>query len=244
MGLRVRGSHSAPSMPPRALPMLLAAAFAAAVLAIAAEPLGQPWLRFTFKPLTTALLVAWAWPRGADSPARRAWIRAGLILSWFGDVALLWPDAGFLPGLVSFLLAHLAYIAAFSRWQRFGAPWWPFAGYAAVAAVILAQLWPGVPSALHLPVLAYVAALACMAAQAAAVAVARRGEADASLARRAMLGGALFLVSDATLAFNRFQDAVPMSGLWILATYWLAQWAIAASLQSGANSPKDAPRRL
>ncbi|MGM9487288.1 lysoplasmalogenase [Ideonella sp. YS5] len=230
-------------MPPRALPMLLAAALAAAVLAIAAEPVGQPWLLFTFKPLATALLIAWAWPRGADHPARRAWIRAGLVLSWFGDVALLWPDSGFLPGLVAFLLAHLAYIAAFSHWQRFGVPWWPFAGYALLAAVILSRLWPGVPSALQLPVLAYVAALACMAAQAAAVAVARRGDADASLARRAMLGGALFLVSDATLAFSRFHAAVPMSALWILATYWLAQWAIAASLQSGANSPEDARKR-
>ncbi|MEQ1871996.1 MAG: lysoplasmalogenase family protein, partial [Vicinamibacterales bacterium] len=48
------------------------------------------------------------------------------------DVALLWPTQGFLPGLVSFLFAHLAYLVAFTRHQRFGA-WWPaFAAYALV----------------------------------------------------------------------------------------------------------------
>jgi uncharacterized membrane protein YhhN len=163
------------------------------------------------------------------------------VLSWVGDVALLWPESGFLPGLVSFLLAHLAYIAAFSSWQRFARPWLPLAAYALLAAAILSQLWPGIPPALRIPVLAYVAALACMAGQAAAVWMARRGAPDEALARRALLGGALFLASDATLAANRFLAPVPEADLWILSSYWLAQAAIAGSLQSASKSPEDAP---
>lgn len=164
----------------------------------------------TFKPLTTLLIIAWAWPRGADDP-RRGWLRAGLWLSLAGDIALLWPREGFVPGLVAFLLAHLAYIAGFTRQAGFAARRWPFALYALAAAAVLAQLWPGVPAALRAPV----------------------------LARRAAIGGALFLASDATLAWNRFLAPVPAAGFWILASYWLAQAAIAGSLQSAANSPED-----
>jgi len=118
MGAARPRRESARLMPPRASSSLLAAAFASAVLTIAADPLGQAWMRLAFKPLTTALLIAWARTRGSRDGTRRAWIRTGL-LSWVGDVALLWPDLGFLPGLVSFLLAHLACIVAFSHGPRF-----------------------------------------------------------------------------------------------------------------------------
>ena len=50
------------------------------------------------------------------------------------------------------------------------------------------------------------------------------------LAARAALGGALFVLSDALLAINRFREPLPLSGLWILASYWAAQWCIASSL--------------
>lgn len=217
-------------MPRHLSPFLLGAIVLCAALTIAADLGGPDWWRHVFKPLTTVLVIAWAWPRGEDAPARRRWVRLGLVASLVGDVALLWPDSGFLPGLVAFLLAHLAYIVAFTRGLRFGARWLPFAAYAVVAAAILSQLWPGVPGALRGPVLAYVAALACMAAQAAVVWLAARGTADEGLARWAALGGLLFMVSDATLAANKFLAPVPAASLWILATYWLAQLAIAGSL--------------
>ena len=41
-------------------------------------------------------------------------VLAGLGLSLVGDVALMIPQ-GFLAGLVAFLLAHLAYLVAFTR---------------------------------------------------------------------------------------------------------------------------------
>ena len=62
-----------------------------------------------------------------------------LFLSLGGDVALLWPQQGFLPGLVSFLLAHLAYLWAFTQCGvRFAARPLPFVLYGALAALILA----------------------------------------------------------------------------------------------------------
>lgn len=218
---------------PRTLPWLVAASAVVAILAsIGALPAG---LVFAFKPLTTLLILAYAWPRGADAPQQRRFIRIGLVLSLIGDVFLLWPKAGFLPGLVAFLLAHLAYIAAFTVPVRLAARPFVFVGYAALALLILAQLWPGIPAALRAPVVAYVVCLATMAAQAlvwwrSSVA---RAAADAPLARWAALGGVLFMVSDSLLAVNKFVAPLPLSSLWILSTYWLAQGCIASALVPG-----------
>jgi uncharacterized membrane protein YhhN len=210
---------------------LAAATAASAAFTILASTLHLPWLAFVFKPLTTLLVIAYAWPRGADTPQVRRWVRVGLVLSLVGDVALLWPQQGFLPGLVSFLLAHLAYIVAFTRDTRFAARPWPFVAYALVAAAILSLLWRGVPEPLRIPVLAYVVCLASMAAQAAARWRAHLEDADAGRLRTAALGGVLFMASDALLATDRFQGGLPAAPLLILSTYWLAQWCIASSLR-------------
>ena len=217
--------------------LLPAAAVLTALLAIAGNLLAVPALVYVFKPATTLLLITWAWPRGADAPDVRRWIRAGLWLSLAGDVFLMWPQQGFLPGLVSFLLAHLAFIAAFTRRARFAARVLPFVLYACVAAALLSQLWPGVPAALRWPVLAYVVCLAAMAAQAGVVWLVARGRDGEMLARNAAIGGVLFMTSDALLAFNKFNAPIALSALLILATYWSALGLIAASL-----SPRSAAR--
>ena len=211
-----------------------AAAALAGALAIAASPwaLAQPWLNFVFKPLATLAIVAYAAGRGHDAPASRRWVLAGLLLSLVGDVALLWPTQGFLPGLVSFLLAHAAYLVAFTRAHRLAARVAPFTVYALVAGAILWRLWPDVPGALRWPVLAYVLALAAMAAQAAVV-----WRCAAPGGRVLALGGALFVVSDALLATNKFAGALPLASLWILGSYWAAQWCIASWLRPGPGRP-------
>ena len=108
--------------------LLPAAIVLSAVVAIASGIGMLPvWLLFAAKPLTTVLLIVHAARRGADEPSARRWILAGLVLSLVGDVALLWPKEGFLPGLIAFLLAHLAYIVAFHGRVRFAARWQPFA---------------------------------------------------------------------------------------------------------------------
>ncbi|MEZ5620315.1 MAG: lysoplasmalogenase [Burkholderiaceae bacterium] len=198
----------------------------AALLAIVSAPwvFGQPWMNMVFKPLATIGIIAYAAGRGRDTPMLRRWVLAGLAWSLAGDVALLWPDRGFLPGLVSFLIAHLCYLVAFTRGIRLAARPLPFVVYAGVAGAVLAWLWPGIPAPLRVPVVAYVVALAAMAAQAAVRW--RAGLAGPWLA----VGGALFLASDALLAANRFADPLPMASLWVLATYWTAQWCIAGSL--------------
>ncbi len=219
----------APALPPAAL---AATAALCGLLAIVSAPwaLALPVLNFVFKPLATLAIIAFALQRGADQPQARRWVLAGLFCSLAGDVALLWPQAGFLPGLVSFLLAHLAYLMAFTRVRALAAQRLPFALYAVVAGGVLWLLWPGVPAALRLPVLVYVVCLAGMAAQAAVL-----WRCGAPRGAMLALGGALFVASDALLASNRFASPLPMASLWILLPYWLAQWCIAAWLSPPAT---------
>ncbi|MBQ0945614.1 lysoplasmalogenase [Ideonella sp. 4Y16] len=213
-------------MPSVAL-LLLAALSGALTILAAPWAWALPPLAWVCKPLTTALLIAWAARRGHGDPMRRP-LLLGLALSWVGDVALLWPQQGFLPGLVSFLAAHLAYGVAL--WRGGARPWWPaIALYGAVALGVLQHLWPGIAPALQGPVVAYVLALAGMAALAAARWWRQRSAGAAGPAWGAA-GGALFMLSDATLAVDRFAAPVPMASLWILASYWCAQACIAAAL--------------
>src|ERR1700754_1832951 len=122
--------------------LLPALTLVSAIVAIGASLLGPAYsaVLFVFKPLTTLLVIAYAWPRGAGVPRQQHLVRIGLVLSLVGDVFLLWPKEGFLPGLVSFLLAHLAYIAAFCVPVRLAARPLVFVGYGVVAALILSQL--------------------------------------------------------------------------------------------------------
>ena len=210
----------------------------AALLAIASAPwaLDRAWLNLVFKPLATLCVIAWAaLGRGDDGLVKR-WIVIGLVFSLAGDVALLWPVQGFLFGLVAFLLGHVSYLVALTRRVKFLASPPAFGVWAIVAASVLAYLWGGVPADLRAPVLVYVCALAAMAAQATSVWLARRGQAHAARWRIVAIGGALFVLSDAILATDKFVGGIPMPTLWNLSLYWVAQWFIACA--AVASSPE------
>ena len=224
----------------RALPVLGALA---AALAIASAPwaLAQSWLNFAFKPLATLCVIAWAVSGRADDALVKRWIVIGLACSLAGDVALLWPVQGFLVGLVSFLLGHLSYLVALTRRVRLAARPLAFVAWGVVAAGVLSFLWHGVPAELRVPVIVYVCALSAMAAQATSVWLVARGTASESCWRIVAIGGALFVLSDAILATDKFVGGIPMPTLFNLSIYWLGQWMIARAAGTG-NVVAGAPR--
>ena len=220
--------------------LLVVVGVVAALLAIASAPwaLGMGWLNFAFKPLATLCVIGWAALGRSDDGLVKRWIVIGLVFSLAGDVALLWPVQGFLAGLVAFLLGHLCYLMALTRRVRFLASRPAFGVWALVAASVLAGLWAGVPAALRAPVLVYVGALGAMAAQATSVGLARREAADAARWRAVAIGGALFVLSDAILAADKFVGGVPLPTLWNLSLYWLAQWLIARAAVASLNESR------
>lgn len=214
----------------RAPAWLWAAIGASGALAVAgAWGEGPTALHYLFKPLTTLLIAGGLWrhrDRADGGYVHR--VLVGLLLSTVGDIALMFPgDACFMIGLGAFLLAHLAYWSAFRRRLKSVAgrgPLWPWLAYVAVAAAVLAVLWPHLPGALQAPVLAYIAVLVAMAASAAQAW--RRVGGGAGFAA---LGGLSFVVSDASLALDRFVAPLPAAVLLVLASYWFAQALIARS---------------
>src|SRR5271157_2211708 len=58
-------------------------------------------------------LFAWLYA-GTRLNGTLLWFGIGILFSLIGDVFLLSPDRFFLPGLIAFLLAHVAYIIGFS----------------------------------------------------------------------------------------------------------------------------------
>ena len=203
----------------------------AAVAAIGAHYLQLPILHWIAKPLATLLIVGMALSLGTNQPTYRRWIVIGLMWSTLGDVLLMLPGDYFLHGLVSFLVAHIAYLVAFSRRERLLVSLTPFAIYALIAVAVLAFLWPGIPQPMRIPVVIYVAALGAMAAQAAAIWTIRRDRASALAA----IGGALFMLSDSLIAFNRFGEPFEASRWMVLSSYWMAQWLIARSIAGGGS---------
>jgi|SRR5579859_1441567 len=211
----------------------------AAVAAILGATLGEPgtadgwhWLHWVCKPLTTVLILWMAWgTESVISERYRRWISVGMLFSLAGDVFLMLPQDAFVPGLVAFLLAHACFIWALLVDTRFAARPWALLVCLAYGALNLWALWPTLPAALHVPVVVYVVVLASMAGQAVARAWYHAGEALAMPANWAAAGALLFMASDTLLAWNRFRIAIPLSALWVLATYYIALWCLARSIR-------------
>ena len=158
-------------------------------------------------------------------------LMAALALSLAGDVFLMFPGY-FIPGLVAFLLAHLAYIVLLRQGQR----WFPsrraLAATLGVGAAMYAFLWQGgLPPALRAPVAAYVVVIALMAAQAIGRATVLRDRAAIGVA----VGAGFFMLSDSLLAINKFVTPLPMAQAWVLGTYYAAQLLIVHHLRPGAR---------
>lgn len=198
------------------------------------------WLHWLCKPAATLWLIAWVarMPVADVVPRYRGWVLAGLCLSLLGDVLLMLPQELFVPGLVAFLLAHVCYVIAFAP----GSGGWTLLPAMLLMAVIgggnLYALWPSLPASMQLPVSAYVLVISMMAVLALSAAFHKRARVGAWLAAS---GALLFVLSDSLLAWNRFAGPLPLSIIGVLATYWAAQYLIAASCQARTDAPAATP---
>ena len=205
----------------------------AAALATASAATGLVELHQVFKPLTMLIaivLVARQWS-ASEKKTGLALLLAALVGSLAGDVLLMFHGL-FIPGLVAFLCAHLAYLALFKRGQR----WFPsrraLLATLGFAELMYAVLWlGGLPAGLRAPVAAYVLVIALMAAQAIGRALAQGDRGAGWVAT----GAVFFMLSDTLLALNRFLTPLPLASLWILSTYYVAQILIVRGLLANTS---------
>ncbi|CAN5555256.1 hypothetical protein BH11PSE7_BH11PSE7_12000 [soil metagenome] len=218
------------------MPVMTVLLVDAAAVATASGALGLVAVHQVFKPLVMVLALAYVVQASRPGGITRfhALLLAGLAASLVGDV-LLMQSGLFIPGLVAFLLAHLFYIALFRQGMR----WFPsrraLAVTLCVGVVMYAFLWSGLNPVLKVAVAAYVVVIALMAAQAIGRAMVLRDAASVCVA----VGAGFFMLSDATLATNKFSMPLPMAQFWILATYYVAQILIACNArQQGEEAPE------
>jgi len=192
-----------------------------AALTSADYSLDWPGVETAAKPAALALLiVAFAMREGPRDVKRL--VLAALAASLAGDALLLSPSL-FLPGLVAFLIAHGFYIAAFARRVGFLPSRVAVAAIGAFAALVFADVWPGVDAGLRVGIVVYAGVVACDAAQATGRATVLRDKAAIAVA----VGAILFMLSDMTIALFKFGHVGWPADQWTLPTYYLAQGLIA-----------------
>lgn len=154
--------------------------------------------------------------RGAHTPFGR-WVLAGLVLSLVGDAILLSARrSAFLAGLTAFLLAHLAYAAAFAPLAltplRIAAP------LAGALVLVLLWLWPRLDG-MRGPVVVYALVISGMLYLALGV-----GRTEVRL------GALLFYLSDLFVARDRFVRPGTANRLVGLPLYYAGQLLLAAAV--------------
>jgi uncharacterized membrane protein YhhN len=209
---------------------------AVAVLATLTSVLGLQALHFIFKPLTMLVAIIFVAVRAYQSGVTGRFdylLLAALAASMAGDVFLMLPGGYFIPGLASFLVAHLFYIALF----RQGVPWFPsrvaLAAGLAVGAAMYAWVWTGLNDpVLKVAVAAYVSVISLMVAQAIGRATVHRSATSTAVA----LGACIFMLSDSLIAINRFVQPLPLVSLWVLTTYYVAQLLMVHNARPNSSS--------
>jgi len=191
------------------------------------------WLWLAFKPLPVFGLTLWV--LRAPKSAYRNRLAAGLALSLVGDDLI---EGSFVAGLAAFLLAHVAYVAAFladtTRPRLLRAV--PIALY---GAGMTAFLWPGLGD-MRPAVVAYVVAICTMVWRAAA----RVGHSGAPRPGEwaGLAGAILFALSDTLIALDRFHAPVPYGRIPIILLYWAGQLGIAYSARARRDPPEAVKR--
>lgn len=196
------------------------------LLALAGEYRSNTALSGLGKLVAASSYIGAALALGALGTEYGRFVLAAMAFCWVGDLLLVSRNNRllFLAGLVSFLLGHLGYMGAFAV-RGISVP--ALALAAAVMAVfawrVLEWLNPALDSNMRRPVIFYVIAISAMMAMAVAAFSAHGGLA-------VLLGGVLFVVSDLTVARNRFVAPGFINRAWGLPMYFAAQLLFAASV--------------
>lgn len=155
---------------------------------------------------------------------------SGLVLSFLGDAFLIGETRqAFLSGLAAFLLAHIAYVAAFVvngislRWLAGAAI--PVIG---VAIGVAAWLAPHTPPELSLPVRLYTIVISGMVI----AAVGTRGKGGSVLI---LVGALLFFLSDLSVAALRLVQTDFPTYVWGLPLYYAGQLCLALSVSQSRS---------
>ena len=152
---------------------------------------------------------------------------AALILSAAGDIFLELDDDGdyFVPGLGSFLIAHIFYAIAFAQSRAFeNLSLIPMVLIVALGIFVTWRIWSGLDE-LKIPVVLYILVSMGMGFSAAV---------HSPLSWILILGAIIFMISDSIIAWDKFWTSVRGRSFWVMGTYYAAQLLIMIGMISSA----------
>ena len=184
----------------------------------------RPAVRAVAKPLASLGFLVAAVGFGALDSSYGQLILIGLFFGAIGDVALLGRSrAAFIAGLVSFLLGHLAYVAAFvtlpiSPPQAFLAA----VAVTALMAFVARWVFPHAPE-MRIPIAIYMVVIAAMC-------IVAIGAGAAGAPWMIPVGAVMFTLSDIAVVRDRFVSQGFVNRAWGLPLYYAAQLILAWSI--------------
>ncbi|KMK78326.1 hypothetical protein AB990_01320 [Alkalihalobacillus pseudalcaliphilus] len=145
----------------------------------------------------------------------------GLIVCMIADGVIVYS---FLGGLIVFLTGHIFYLYAFLKIsvnkRKSGIVSFPFLIYMTIMGYLLiSAMVDSGETALVIPVILYILVIGFMGITAVW-----------TNDKYAMIGAILFIISDSFLAWNMFVESISYSHVWIMTTYYGAQFFIATSI--------------
>jgi uncharacterized membrane protein YhhN len=163
---------------------------------------------------------------------------SALAMSWLGDILLIFQNQKpifFIAGLLSFLIAHLIYTYLYSK-AKWDIPVNPLLRsqklrhgliLSLTGLALVYILLPGLGD-MKVPVMVYAAVLVTMVISA----LLRYGYTSMKSFGLVFGGAILFMISDSLLAIDKFREPIPLSGVWIMLTYCLAQFLIVEGIKN------------
>ena len=206
-----------------ALPWILLTVLGTAAVLVC-QHRGAKAAETVFKAAASTGFVALAVSLGALGTRYGQAIVVALAFSWCGDVLLVSRNKKlFLAGLVSFLLGHFGFAAAFLM-RGVAWPWslGALVGVVPVAAVLARWIVPQVERDMRAPVVAYMAVISAMVLLA-------FGTFGLKGTLIIPLGASVFYVSDIFVARDRFISPGFVNALYGLPLYYGAQVLLALS---------------
>jgi uncharacterized membrane protein YhhN len=196
---------------------------------------GWKKIEYIAKPWTMAALFLVLALVGRFSSLPLIFFGLGILFSLAGDVFLMFSDRWFIPGLVSFLLAHVFYIVGFNIPLPVVSPTWALV-LALVLAFSAARLLRPIVAGLAAkgqrklvgPVIIYGVVITLMLLS--AMLTLFRLEWKATPAALVSVGAMLFFYSDAILAWIKFVAPIKNGRMMNMITYHLGQIALIAGV--------------
>jgi uncharacterized membrane protein YhhN len=200
---------------------------------------GNETMRLISKPLIIPTLAAtYLVSTSNGKPFYKDAILMGLLFSWIGDV-LLHFEGYFIPGLISFLTAHVFYIFFFSSTQSTNTSFFKLRPVMLIAVIaylieLMHLLWPHL-GGMKIPVLLYGITISTMLS----AAFWQYQKLDTTTALYLIFGAGFFVASDSILALNKFKKPFDLAGIYIMSTYILAQLFIVLGAIRYRNIPQE-----